>query len=87
MPEEVCRMMRTRRQMRLISSDAGIIKSNDIIILRMYISKYLSLALDPEMLFLHYNVGVLRIRDRMGRLGMYPADATEARVSIRWVHT
>ena len=31
------------------------LKSNDIIILRMYISKYLSLALDPKMLFLHYS--------------------------------
>ncbi len=39
------------------------------------------------MLFLHYNVGVLRNRARMGWIGMYPADTTEARVSIRWLHT
>ncbi len=53
--------------------------------MRMHISKYLSLALDPEMLFLHFNVGVIRSHARMGRLGMYPADATEAQVSISLV--
>ena len=36
-----------------------------------------SLSLDPGMLFLRYERGVIQCRARMGRRGMYPVDTTE----------